>query len=403
MCNKGISKAVAILTMASLLQTVSTAVDYIIPEYSSQVVDSAFTLQHYLDNPENVTSHTILYFLPGRCYLKRNFVVQNVSNFTIRGNRSILICNSSSLGITVSNVKSLMINNIEIKQCGKAYDVQVDLHKHKMDNMPFHWRGALYINHSTRVVIHNVSITISAGVSGMIAINNKADFTIVNFSVTVMCEQSNFRTSGIIFYNDDYNNSAKVNYEATNISYKTKSGLFNNLIVLVILMLQQKYSITFNVYNTTFSNLQNSSLMYYHGESCGIDSNNTVTFKHCKMDYNHGNLNLNMFHILINSEDYIFLHGHDRDRKQCNRQNIICFRHCGFANNSNMKSLIYAELKNCMTLNTFINISNSYIHNNSNVTFIRSNAQAKAFWQLSLNINIKFTRIHLTHTVVRAA
>ena len=290
-----------------------------------------------------------------------------------------------------------MITNIEIKQCGKIYDLQFDLHR--LNNMPFHWRGALYINHSTKVVIHNVSITISAGVSGMIAINNKVNFTIVNFSVLVMCEQVNLITSGIIFYNDDYNNSAKVRYEATNISYETESGLCNNSIALVLLIVQEEYSSTFNVYNTTFSNLYNSSVMYYHGKSCGINSSNIVTFKHCKMECNHGNLNLNMFYISIHSEDYIFLHVQKNNQRQCDRQNTINFRDCGFANNSNMKSLIYAHLKNCMTLNTFININNSYILNNSDVTFIRSNGQAKAFWQLSLNINIKFTNISFnTHS-----
>ena len=91
MYNKGI-KAVSILVMASLLQITSTSVYYVIPEYHSQVTDTTFTLQDYLDNPGNIKSHTKLYFSQGQYYLKRNFIVQNVSNFTIQGNRSILIC-----------------------------------------------------------------------------------------------------------------------------------------------------------------------------------------------------------------------------------------------------------------------------------------------------------------------
>ena len=300
----------------------------------------------------------------------------------------MLICKSSSLGITVSNVKSLIINNIEIKQCGKAYDVQVDLHKHKMDNIPFQWRGALYINHSTRVVIHNVSVTISAGVSGMIAINNKADFTIVNFSVTVMCEQLNWITSGIIFYNDDYS-TTNTNYVATDISYKTK-GLCKYSIVLVLSMTQEKYTTVFEVNNTTLSNLHSSSVMYYHSESCGKHNTNIVIFKHCEMKRNSGNSDLNMFYILIDNKDYTFKHVKSKDREQCNKQNIINFKYCNFTSNSNMNSLIYANL---LTLQTIIDIRYSKILNNHNVTFIKSSSQAGVFWQSSLTINVMYTNI----------
>ena len=95
-----------------------------------------------------------------------------------------------------------------------------------------------------------------------------------------------------------------------------------------------------------------------------------------------------MFYILVQSEDNMFL-----DRKQCDKQNIINFRNCSFVKNSNMHSLIYINLKNCLALNTIINIRDSYIIYNSNVSFIMSNNQVKAFWQLSLNINVMFTNI----------
>ena len=393
-----INIAVSALVMASLLQIASTAIYYVVPDNSSEVASDTYTLQYIIDNHHTYfKSDTQLSFSPGQYYLQDNFVIKNVSKFTIHGNRSKLICNRSSSGITISNITSLMINYIEIEQCGKAYDVQVDLHKHKMDNMPFQWRGALYINHSKRVVIHNVSVSISAGVSGMIAINNKADFTIVNFSVTVMCEQLNLTTSGIIFYNDDYS-TANTNYVATDISYKTE-GLCKYSFILVLLMTQEKYKTVFEVKNTTFSNLHSSGVMYYHSESCGKHNTNIVTFKNCEMKSNHGNSDLNMFYILIDSKDYTFIHVKSKDRKQCNKQNTINFRYCNFTSNSNMNSLIYINLKNCLTFQTIIDIRHSKILNNHNVTFIKSSSQVKVFWQSSLTINVMYADISFnTHS-----
>ena len=382
-------KVVLASVALSLLRITSTAVYYVIPDNSPQVSNNASTLQHYIDNSqEYFRSRTQLYFSPGQYYLQDDFVIQNVINFTISGNSSVLICNGSSLGIIISNAESTTITNIELKQCGKVYDVQVDLSKYEVNSMSFHWRGALYLNHTSDIVIHNVSVIISAGVSGMIAINSKGKFNIVNFRVLAMCDELlNSVTSGILFYNRDYINSARVNYEAINITYKTK-GLCYNSIALVLLMVQDQYDISFKVYNTSFSHLCNSSIMHYYGKSCGVSNTKIVAFENCKMKYNSENPYLNMFYILVQSEDNMF-----SDRKQCDRHNTVNFRNCSFVKNSNMNSLIYINLKNCLALNTIINIRDSYIIYNSNVSFIMSNSQVKAFWQLSLNINMMFTNI----------
>ena len=394
-------KVVLASVALSLLRITSTAVYYVIPDNSSQVSNNASTLQYYIDNSQKYfNSHSQLYFSPGQYYLQDDFVIQNVINFTISGNSSVLICNGSSLGIIISNAESTTITNIELKQCGKVYDVQVDLSKYEVNSMSFHWRGVLYLNHTSDIVIHNVSVIISAGVSGMIAINSKGKFNIVNFRVLAMCDELlNSVTSGILFYNRDYINSARVNYEAINITYKTKGSCYNS-IALVLLMVQDQYDISFKVYNTSFTHLHNSNIMHYYGESCGFSNNkNVVNFINCQMKYNRGNSLLNLFYISIHSEDYTFLYFKGNDKKQCDRQNIINFRNCGFSNNLNLNSLIYVTLNNCLTINTFIDIRDSYILNNDNVAFIMSNNQVKAFWQLSLTINIKFTNISFnTHS-----
>ena len=385
MYNKGINKGASILVVASLLRIASTVTYYVIPDNSSQTANNVFTLQHYINNAnEYFKSHTQLHFLSGQHHLQNDLILQNVFNFTINGNRSTLICDSTSQGIIISNVELLVIINIEVKNCSKAYNVKV---KYRVNNMSLNWRGALYINYSSDIVVHNVSVTIGAGVSGMIVINSKRKCNIANFRALAICKEFNLVTSGILVYNDDYDNSTTVNYEVTNISYKT-NGLCNNSFLLVLLMTQEQYSITFNVYNTSFSRLHNSSIMYYHGESCGVGKKNVVAFENCKMNYNCGNPNMNMFYISIYGEDYMFL-----DRKLCDKQNIINFTNCGFANNSNMNSLLYVNLKNSLTSNTIINIGDSYFVYNKNVSFIVSRGRLKVFSQLSLNINIKFTNI----------
>ena len=384
MYNKGINKGVSILVVASLLRITSSVTYYVTPDNSSQAANNVFTLQHYIDNAkEFFKPHHQLHFLSGQYYLQDNFILQNVSNFTMNGNKSILICKSKSLGIMISNVESLMITNIEFKQCSKVYNVKVD----RINNMSLPWRGALYINYSSDIIVYNVSVTISAGTSGIIVINSKGKFNIANFRALAICEEFNLATSGILVYNDDYNNSASINYEATNISYKT-NGLCNNSFSLVVLMTQEQYGITFSVYNTSFSHLYNSSIMYYHGESCGVGKTNVVAFENCKMDYNCGNPNVNMFYISIYGAKYMFL-----DRKLCDKQNIINFTNCGFTYNSNMNSLLFVDLKNSLTSNTIINIVDSYIIYNKNISFIVSRGRLKVFSQLSLNINIKSINI----------
>ena len=50
-----INKAVSTLVIASLLQTASTAIYYVVPDNSSQVASDTSTLQYILDNISNHT------------------------------------------------------------------------------------------------------------------------------------------------------------------------------------------------------------------------------------------------------------------------------------------------------------------------------------------------------------
>ena len=50
-----INKAVSTLVIASLLQTASTAIYYVVPDNSSQVASDTSTLQYILDNISNYT------------------------------------------------------------------------------------------------------------------------------------------------------------------------------------------------------------------------------------------------------------------------------------------------------------------------------------------------------------
>ena len=123
-------------------------------------------------------------------------------------------------------------------------------------------------------------------------------------------------------------------------------------------MVQKKFGVFINILDADFSYLHNSSILHYYGESCGFRVDNNITFNHCIFNHNYGNslLQLNLFHIVINNDGYIF----SSVRDNCNRQlNVIMHKNCHFVNNSYTNSIIYFHLHGSLSINANVYISNS--------------------------------------------
>jgi len=80
------------------------------------------TLQDYINNAKKYfVSNTQLLLLPGNHCVQSDLTLQNVTNFTIIGSNSSIICNRSSVGINLINAERIRLVNISFIKCGKNH------------------------------------------------------------------------------------------------------------------------------------------------------------------------------------------------------------------------------------------------------------------------------------------
>ena len=198
------------LLLAMLVCHVTCSVIYhVIPDDGSTTYDSStrtITLQHYLNNTDRyLKSNTEIWFKQGRYCLHKDWIMNNVSNFTINGNGSTLSCDKPSVGIVIINVTNITIKNLHIKHCSKKYIKQ----NYKSRYIPILQTAALFFNYSVDVVITNISILVKGYGNGIIGINiatgNLGLSSFTNISITVLCENSRNNSVGgiMLYYNDN--------------------------------------------------------------------------------------------------------------------------------------------------------------------------------------------------------
>ena len=118
----------SILLAASLLCLTSSTVYYVMPDdHYHPINDNTYTLQHYLNNTNKYfTSNTQLHFLPGQYYLNNDVIIQDVTNFSLIGNRTNEIINTvisytSPAGITIIKGSNITVANVAMNDCGNDY------------------------------------------------------------------------------------------------------------------------------------------------------------------------------------------------------------------------------------------------------------------------------------------
>ena len=383
-----------------LLHRASSAVYYVMPDdhYPTAMNGTHIYLN---DSSKYLSSGNKLCFLPGEYHLWRDFILEDVSNYTVEGDNTTIYCNKLS-GIEFVNVSNLMISNIALIQCGKRHNT---LFSNGYNEIPLYWYGAVCLHQCSSVTINSISIFVSAGVNGIIAINSKGIYNFTNINVIVHCELNASSSNGVVFYYYDYNHiktTKKVKrINVTNYNFKP-SGLCFGWVALNIIAIQKTYNVSIKVQKSIFSGLNNSSVLRFHGESCGDKVDKIVTFSDCKSNHNIGNRSLNLFHIMIYRQGYAL---HVQEKNHCRSQtNIVNFRRCEFLNNSNIHSIIYLVLKNSLPLNAYIDIRNSKFYYNYWVMLIRTKNEVQVLWQLSHYILIMDTKTcHQMYTAIMQA
>ena len=120
----------SMILAASLLQAIATNTKvYIHPANHNFSDFIGYTLQGYINHTrmysfynKNNYNNSKLFLLPGKHFLQTHFVVKNASNFSIHGNNSIIYCKEQFIGIVFFEVQHVILNNIEIINCGATYD-----------------------------------------------------------------------------------------------------------------------------------------------------------------------------------------------------------------------------------------------------------------------------------------
>ena len=393
------------LLLATLLFHITySTVYHIIPDDENNPCNSTtrtFTLQHYFNNTKGYyKSHTELWFKQGHHYLCKEWMLKNVSNFTINGNNSTLSCIKPSLGIAIVNVTNITIMNLHIKQCSK-YRYYAINQKYRGRHIPILRKSTIYIYHSADIVIINTYITVNNYyTSGIIGINivtrNLSKSFLTNITVQVLCENStNNSVSGImLYYNDDRKKFSTLQTVIMIQQYIYKAnGLCSNSFALRLIMMHEEYNVTIQVKNSNFIDLFNSGALLYYAESCrNAYKQSTLIFSDCKMYDNKGNGFTSMFLIEIHSHSSIF--DIVKPNHLCSKlANNISFINCDFVNNLKMNSLINVLLKHNEQLNMLVKILKCNIRFNNELQFMNTDSELKLLKALSYTIIISNTNI----------
>ena len=396
-----------LLLTTLLLQVTYSTVYHIIPDDEHSPCSTTtrlFTLQHYFNSTKGYDeSHTELLFKQGHHYLCENWMLKNVSNFTINGNNSTLSCIKPS-GIAIINVTSITIKNLHIEQCSRIWYYTIDK-MNKGKRILIFRKSAIFINYSADVSIINIYITVSIRshymyTSGIIGINilttnlSKSSFT----NVTVELQwgnNTNNSVSGImLYYKDDGKkfNTLQTVVVIQQYIYKVH-GLCNDSFALRLFMMHKEYNVTVQVKKSNFTDSLNSGILSYYAESCrNAYRHCTLIFSDCNINNNKGNRFTSMFLIETNSHSSIF--DIVKPNHLCSKlANNISFINCDFVNNTKMNSLINVLLKHNEQLNMLVNISKCKIFFNSDLRFTNTDSELKLLKALSYTIIIHATSI----------
>lgn len=397
-----------LLLATTVLHVVNATVYYVTPDSQFTPNNYTNTLQHYVNNRSsyfNIFKKIELHFLAGTHFLNENFIINRKVIFMLNGNYSVIECGNKQVGISIIDAEQFTMKNLAMVQCGMKF---TDIPKYS-DNTMKHWSAALFLKFCRLVKIINVSITVNASINGLVAVNNKMISNISNMAVQVKCSLNNFslpETNGMVFYSHKSRRVANSSYHIFNYIYNPNilCSKVSLQYALKVLLTQSTSNVYVKVFNSTFSNLHNVSVLNYYGESYGESHGgiqkkwNIIAFYYCKISNNTGNSLLKMFSYVVHGNGYSFGSEFEKNEYQ-SHYNIINILYCDFFNNSNYKSLLHILTINTLSLNAMMKMNRCNFYFNYMVTVIEITSKVKVLWQVSFFAKIASTNISFnTHT-----
>ena len=402
LCEQCLTLLLLLLVASILCQVTSTAIFYVTPTDSGYSLNNyTNTLQHYVDHKEKYFTTRYMkaefHFYTGTHFLIRNLLIPRMFALTLNGNSSVIECDNKHVGISIVDVNRFTMKNIQIVHCGMKF---TDIHSKNSDKTMQKWHTALFLRHCGSINIINVSITVNAGINGLIAVNNKMISNISNTVVQVKCSLNTFSlpdTNGMVLYNFHTQVIDNISYYISNYTYSPNilCSKISLQYALKVLLTQSRFNTYVKIFNTTFRNFYNAAVLNYHGESyTGNEQTvtNIVVFNNCTIINNTGNPLLKMFSFVVHGNGYCF--GNEFEKSECKTHyNIIEFKHCDFTNNSNYEVLLHISPINTLSTNTKLKIKHCNICYNHMMMAIKITAKVKVLWQLSFFASIHSTNI----------
>jgi len=153
-------------------------------------------------------SNTQLLLQPGIHELQQDFVLQNVTDVVLKGNSSIIKCINSTIGIVIMNAENIVIQNLEITDCGKNYSIALPFSLFSF-TPALHWNAAVHLHYCAFAVAENISIFVTEGVNGLAVVNAMKKFIINSVFVSTINSHlynSSAITNGLVVHYISYNN-----------------------------------------------------------------------------------------------------------------------------------------------------------------------------------------------------
>ena len=243
------------MILTTVLCIKSSTVYNVTPDGNTSTCYHCFTLQHYLSNATKyLVSNTQLHFLPGLHHLPTDLIIQNGHNIsligsTINGTTSdtIIQC-TSSVGIIMTNITELIIQNVVIKNC-----------KTKHDSLRI--QTAVLIKECHFVMLNSVHVYHDKNAISLLGFNVLGNSCFIE----IKCQEIHLYYYEMTVETKIHN--ILVNSFLVTNHFKSQYGMYLN-------MSQSSYEVILQVVNTTLQQLRRSIFLCV--ESNSLTSKHTV-------------------------------------------------------------------------------------------------------------------------------
>ena len=178
------------------------------------------------------------------------------------------------------------------------------------DNITYNASIVLY--QCTSVVINKTEIRSNAGIAGIAAVNIRGNSNISEVTIRInctVCPKNMVQINGIIVHYIEWVGQKQYCFKELNNTFTIKNfsyilhGSCPNRFQYAINLTSSRNASQIHIFikDTMFSDLNNSSALYYYMNTCNSNLTSIVNISNCTAIRNVGNAKLKMFHMVMHN------------------------------------------------------------------------------------------------------